>query len=98
LKLNGLKLDGARVPTNPIDIQGAVADHGEVCVSEGALNLVVPEKSISFKTLIQRLEAKGLLKPSATSKKTPKDPEPALSAFYRAEVHFIQIHFTLFTL
>ena len=98
MKLNGLKLNGAKVPTNPSDIPGAVADHAEVCVSEGALNLVVPEKSISFKILIQRLEAKGLLKPSATSKKTPKDPEPALSAFHRAEVRFIQIHFPLFTL
>lgn len=86
LKLNGLKLKGAKVPTNPSDVPGAVADHAEVCVSEGALHLVVPQASIPFKTLIKRLEEKGILKPSAASKKLAKDPEPALTAAFHSEV------------
>ena len=87
LKLNGLKLKGAKVPTNPSDVPGAVADHAEVCVSEGALHLVVPQASIPFKTLIKRLEEKGILKPSAASKKLAKDPEPALTAAFHSEVY-----------
>ena len=88
LKLNGLKLTGAKVPANPSDIPSAVADDAAVCVSEGAVDLVTPDKSIPFKSLIKILEEKGILQPTLTkSKQAPTKPiETALRGEHRAEV------------
>lgn len=101
LKLSKLKLVGSKVPTNPSDVAGAVSDHGAVCMAEGCTDLIIPDKSLSFKALVNELETCGLLKPTITAKKTKvKTAEPVLSAAHMQEVFLKMITYisTIFVL
>ena len=84
-----MKLVGEKVPGNPSEIPGALADQVEVCISEGATGLVAPATSISFKTLIKNLEKQGVIRPKqpASTSTELADSVPSLQGTHRAEVH-----------
>ena len=64
LKPNDLKINGARVPNNPSEIAGTLQEQVDRCISDGAIDLQVPTKSIPYKSLVQKLESIGLVKPT----------------------------------
>ena len=87
LKVNKLYMTGGKVPANPSEIPGALADQVEFCVSEGATGLVVPADAVSYKSLVKTLEEKGLVKPVSSKKSSGGvDTEQALQDQHRAEV------------
>ena len=88
LKVNKLYMTGEKVPANPSEVLGALADQAEFCVAEGATDLVVPDEAVSYKSLIKTLEEKGLIKPSSSKKPSDRnvDIDPALRDQHRSEV------------
>ena len=77
LKVNDLKFGGGgKAPGSHLDIMTSINEHVEVCLAEGAVNVIPPEKPIGFKSLIKLMEVKGLLKPSSSPRVSA--PPPAL--------------------
>ena len=87
LKVNKLYMTGGKVPANPSELPGALADQVEFCITEGATGLVAPEDAIPYKSLIRTLEDKGLIRPSSVKGSARVvDTEPALREHHREEV------------
>ena len=87
LKVNDLKYGGGgKAIGSHQEIMISIMEHVEVCIAEGAENVVPPEKPIGFKTLIRIMEEKGLLKPSSSPRVAA--PPAALQGARRDEEGF----------
>ena len=85
LKVNNLKFGGGgKAPSSHSEIINTIAEHVDVCVAEGAVDIIPPAKPIGYKSLIKKLEEKGLLKPSSSPRVAC--PPPALNGSQREEV------------
>ena len=85
LKVNNLKFGGGgKAPSSHSEILTTLTEHLDVCVAEGAVDLVPPSRPLGFKSLIKILEEKGLLKPSSSPRVA--GPPPALQGSQREEV------------
>ena len=87
---NDLEMRAARVPADKSDFPDLVADLVQSCVAQGARDLVLPEKPLTYTAQVDVLKTKGLLGKvtvSGTGPATVATPEEeALLASHQKEV------------
>ena len=86
LAINNLELRGCKIPLLKSAIPETLADLYESCVSEGAVDLVLPKKAQTYTALVIELKELGLIKTPNSTLSLPKENPVAPIAFKTAAV------------
>ena len=82
LSISDLSFQGGLVPEDQKSIKDIILTTYNNCLGEGAENLELPDKPLTYSSLIKVLKDKGLLKsscsaPSSSQATTPPQPPPS---------------------
>ena len=76
LGINDLEFRGGKIPKNKKAVSEAISDIHQACIDEGATELTMPTKPLTYTSLILKLKDLGLVTPSGNGGDAPPPPPP----------------------